>query len=83
MSQITIDVPDASLADMHLSPEVAAREVRVAMAIGLFAEGRLSHHQAAQLAGMGRIEFSARLTAAHVPVHTMTPEDFAMEFGGG
>lgn len=83
MSQITIDVPDVSLAGLHLSPEAAAREVRVATAIGLYAAGRLSHFQAAQLAGMGRIEFSERLHAAHIPVDHMTSEDFALEFAGG
>ena len=83
MSQITIDVPDASLAALHLSPEAIAHEVLVATAIGLFAEGRLSHFQASQLAGMGRIEFSERLRAAHVPVDHLTAEDFALEFAGG
>jgi predicted HTH domain antitoxin len=83
MSQITIDVPDASLADMHLTTEAMTRDMRVAMAIGLFAEGRLTHFQAARLAGMGRVEFSERLVAAHVPVHCVTADDFALEFGGG
>lgn len=83
MSQITLDMPDEALADLHLSPEAMAQEMRVATAIGLFAEGRLSHHQAAQLAGMGRLEFSERLNAAHVPVHYMTQADFDLEFGHG
>jgi predicted HTH domain antitoxin len=82
MSQITIDVPDVSLAGLHLSPEATATEVRVAAAIGLYAAERLTHFQACQLAGISRIEFSERLRLAHIPEHYRTADDLAMEFAG-
>lgn len=83
MSQITIDIPDAAFGDLRQDPQAAAREVRVATAVGLFAAGRLSHSEAAHLADMGRIEFSERLHAAHVLVHHLTAKDFALEFPDG
>lgn len=48
MNQITIDVPDAALIGVLADPLAASREVRTATAIGLFAEGRLTHVQAAR-----------------------------------
>ena len=83
LSHITIDIPDSALGDLRQDPQAAAHEVRVATAIGLCAAGRLSHREAAHLAEMGRIEFSERLHAAHIPVHHLTAEDFALEFPDG
>lgn len=83
MCQITIDVPDTALADLRQDPDTRAREVRIAAAIGLYASERLSMAEATEIAGIGRVAFADRLRDAHVPVHRVTAEDFAMEFAGG
>ena len=82
MSRITIDVPDEALADLMAHPDQAAGAVRLATAIGLYAAGRLTHVQACELAGVGRVEFSQRLCAAHIPEHYRTTDDLALEFAG-
>jgi hypothetical protein len=80
MSRITLDIPDEALADLMAQPDAAAAAVRLATAIGLYAAGRLTHVQACALAGVGRVEFSQRLCAAHIPEHYRTTDDLALEF---
>ncbi len=82
MSRITIDVPDEALADLMSKPDAAAGAVRLATAIGLYAAGRLTHVQACELAGVGRVEFSQRLCSAHIPEYYRTTDDLALEFTG-
>jgi predicted HTH domain antitoxin len=57
MSTITLEYPPAWLAAMGLDAPRFAKDARVASAMKLFECGRLSSGQAAQFAGMGRVEF--------------------------
>lgn len=82
MCQITIDVPDAVVMDLHLDSSAGSSEVKIAAAMGLYAAGRLAHLQACQFAGLDRISFAERLRSAHIPEHYRTVDDFAVEFAG-
>lgn len=57
MHQIIVNVPDDILAAEHISETEFARELPLLAAIKLYELERLSSGQAAELAGMGRIEF--------------------------
>ena len=55
--ELTLHVPDALPDAMHLSPAGFAVEARMAMAVKLFEQGRLSSGQAAALCDLTRTAF--------------------------
>jgi predicted HTH domain antitoxin len=55
--QLVIDVPETILLAEKTDEEAFAREIRVLAAVKLYELGRLSSGRAAELAGMGRVEF--------------------------
>ena len=55
--QLTLQVPDALPDAMQLSPADFVDEARMAMAVKLFEQGRLSSGQAASLCDMSRVAF--------------------------
>jgi predicted HTH domain antitoxin len=55
--QVVIDVPETILLAEKTDEETFAREIRVLAAVKLYELGRLSSGRAAELAGMGRVEF--------------------------
>jgi len=57
MIQITVDIPEGSLASLHKDPESFAREMRIAAAIQWYDRGELSQERAAELAGLTRLAF--------------------------
>jgi len=57
MIQITIDIPEGSLASLHRDPESFAREMRIAAAVQWYARRELSQERAAELAGLSRLAF--------------------------
>jgi len=57
MIQITVDIPEGSLASLHKNPESFAREMRIAAAIQWYDRGELSQERAAELAGLTRLGF--------------------------
>jgi hypothetical protein len=61
MSQITVDIPDDTLAALKESPETAGNTLRMAAAAKLYEMGRLSTGAAAQRAGGSRSVFLTRL----------------------
>ncbi len=48
-------------------PELTPEQTRLALAVGLFAEGRLTLTQAAALAGLDCLIFQQRLAARSIP----------------
>lgn len=56
MIQITIDIPEGSLASLHKDRESFAREMRVA-AVQRYARRELSQERAAELAGPSPLAF--------------------------
>ena len=79
MSLITFDIPDATLADLHLSPQAFGVEMRMAAAARLYAQHRMSIHQAAQLAGIDEFAFRQRLGDYGVPIFDLSREELEAE----
>jgi predicted HTH domain antitoxin len=70
--QITVHLPD-DLAQ-HADP---GREALEALAIEGYRSGILSHFEAGQLLGLGRLEFDEFLKARNIFDHAYDVEDFA------
>lgn len=49
-------------------------QVRLALAIGLFASERVSIGQAARVAGLDPVRFRRELASRHIPLHYGLPE---------
>ena len=59
--QVVIQIPEAILLAEKTDVESFARELQVLAAVKLYELGRLSSGHAAELAGMGRVEFLLNL----------------------
>ncbi|MBC7816508.1 MAG: UPF0175 family protein [Planctomycetaceae bacterium] len=79
MCEITMTIPDESLAALAESPEEASAELRMLAAVKLFELKELSSGAAARLAGVSRVEFLTRLTEYGVPVFDMSEEELEQE----
>ncbi len=75
MSQIILEIPDRSLEALSESPEAAGKELRLAAAMKLYEIGRLTSGGAAELAGIARVEFLARLGDYGIPTFRLTEEE--------
>jgi len=79
MSQIIVDIPDASLAELSISPQALAVEMKMAAAACFFAQHRMSVHQAARFAGIDKFTFRRRLGDYGVAVFDLTREELEAE----
>ena len=79
MSQITLTIPDDTLAALARPPDAVGDELRMLAAVKLYELKRLLSGAAARLAGMPRIEFLQRLADYGVPVFDMDAGSFAGE----
>jgi predicted HTH domain antitoxin len=79
MSEITISLPDDTLATLEMTPEQFGTELRLAGAVKLYEMGRLSSGAAASVAGIPRTVFLTRLADFGVDTFRMTEEDFRQE----
>lgn len=65
MNAVTVEVPQ----DVLDSARVTADDLKVEMAVTLYAQGRPSAGKARQLAGLALTEFRALLASRRVPAH--------------
>jgi predicted HTH domain antitoxin len=79
MSEITLSIADQSLIALHLSPQQAGDELRLAAAMKLYELGRLSSGAAAQLAGIPRPVFLMKLSEYGVDSFRLTKEELQQE----
>jgi len=82
MSKITLEYPPSWLAAMGVDAPQFAADTKIAAAMKLFERHRLSSGQAAQLAGMARVEFLLTCRQWGVSSVDWDDEDLAAEFSG-
>jgi predicted HTH domain antitoxin len=79
MREITITIPDESLAAVAQTPEAAGSELRMLAAVKLFELKKLSSGAAARLAGISRVEFLSRLGDYGAATFQQTEEELQHE----
>ena len=79
MCEITMRIPDESLAAIAQSPEEAGAELRMLAAVKLFELKKRSSGAAARLAGISRVEFLSRLGDYGVATFQQTEEELLDE----
>ena len=65
--QLNLEVPDRLIDAAHMSPSSFQQDALYAIAVRMFALGRLSSGQSAELCGMTRSEFFLQLPQWGVP----------------
>ena len=79
MSSVPIDIPEATLVALKLDANSAGVQLRMAAAMKLFELGRLSSGAAAELAGISRIAFLARLAEFGVDTFEQNQTELASD----
>lgn len=81
MSTLSIQYDDSLLAALNESHSEFENEARKAMALKLFELGRLTSGQAAEMAGMTRVDMLLDSTRYGTPSVSWDEEEIAREFG--
>jgi predicted HTH domain antitoxin len=79
MQKATVTYPDGFPQILKMSDAEFAQELQFLAAAKLYELGRLSSGKAAQLAGMGRVEFLHALTRIGVPAINLRDEEIDAE----
>jgi len=79
MSTLTIEVADEVVRASGKTPQALATGLKLALAIELFADGRLSLGKAAESVGMHKLDFMDELAKRQVPVINLAPDQIADE----
>jgi predicted HTH domain antitoxin len=79
MCEITLTIPDESLAAVAQSPDEAGAELRMLAAVKLFELKKMSSGAAARLAGISRVEFLSRLGDYGAATFRQTEEELLDE----
>lgn len=65
--KMVLEIPDRLATALPGDDEARGRSVLLELACGMFATGRLTHAEAADLAGLGRMEFTRELGRREIP----------------
>jgi len=65
--KMVLEIPDRLAEALPEDDAARGRSVLLELACGMFATGRLTHAQAADLAGIGRLDFSHELGRREIP----------------
>lgn len=79
MSQLTLEIPDRSLQELHLLPHQAVGELRLAAAMKWHEMGRLSTGAAAELAGIPKPIFLSRMKEFGLATFQLTENELKSE----
>ena len=79
MSTLTIEVADEVVRASGKSPQALESNLRLMLAIDLFADGKLSLGKAAASAGMPKILFMDELGRRKIPVINLAPDQISDE----
>jgi predicted HTH domain antitoxin len=79
MSEIKISIPERSLLALKVTSEQAGSELRLAAAMKLYELGRLSSGAAAELAGIPRCLFLAKLADYGIDTFRLTEDELKEE----
>jgi predicted HTH domain antitoxin len=75
MKTLALEIPDSLLLQNAASLEDLGREAQVELAFHYFRTGRLSSGQAAQMAGMNRVDFLLAAGSRQIPLLDLDPEE--------
>lgn len=79
MSTLTIEVADEVVKASGKSPQALATGLKLALAVELFADGKLSLGKAAASAGMPKLLFMDELGRRKIPVINLSDDQIADE----
>ncbi|MGL5794409.1 MAG: UPF0175 family protein [Waterburya sp.] len=77
MYEITLSIPEETVAALQTAPENLSKEVLIVAAIKLYELGRLSSGAAAHLAGIPRVVFLSKLADYSVATFRLTEAELA------
>lgn len=80
MRSVAIEIPETTLVALKLDAAGAAAQLKIAAAMKLFELGRLSSGAAAELAGVPRVAFLAKLSEFGIDTFRQTEADIADDF---
>lgn len=72
---ITIDFPSDILLTLNKNENELRQDIKLALAIRLFRQQKLTIGKAAQIAGLSRLDFETMLSENEVPISNLTIED--------
>ncbi|MDR1279962.1 MAG: UPF0175 family protein [Opitutaceae bacterium] len=79
MNTLAIQVPEPVLLQSGQSRDELAREAQMELAFHYFRSGKLTSGQAAEMAGMGRVDFILAAGTRNIPVADLDDEDWKRE----
>ena len=83
MTTIQLELPEDVFSALRRSPREFARELRLAAAIHWYSRGEISQEQAAQIAGVNRVDFLLALASAGIDAVVVDMEDLKQEISRG
>ena len=66
---ITLDIPNNIHEALHVTPAEAEARLKLELAVSLYAQKALSQGKAAEMAGLGVLDFNDILVERQIPMH--------------
>lgn len=79
MKSLKLEVPDSLLVQSGVSLADLSREAQAELAFHYFRSGRLTSGQAAEMAGMNRVDFMKAASARQIPLFDLDADELARE----
>ncbi len=76
MCEVRLDIPESSVEALAVPREAIGAELRLLAAMKAYELDRLSAGAAADLAGIGKVEFLHKLKDFNIDVFRTSPDDF-------